>query len=111
MPTIKPIPKRLLKDSIEYEEYQGNSNFGESWGEKETIDFVRFEPKTAIRVNDKGEEIQTTGIIFLDAINTPKFKALKVKSKVTCNGDTMRVHACNPYSAFKGIHHYEVEVV
>jgi hypothetical protein len=111
MPFIKPIPKYLLCHSIEYEEYLGQGNFGESWGDKETIDFVRFEPKISLRTDANGQEIQTTGIIFLDAVNTPNFKPLKVKSKVTFNGSEMRVHACKPFYAFDSIHHYEVEVV
>jgi hypothetical protein len=111
VPIIRPIPKQLLIHSIVYEEYLGQGNFGESWGDPETIDCVRFEPKTAIRMDANGEEIETQGIIFLDAVNTPNCKPLKVKSKVTFNGIEMRVHACNPYYGFNQVHHYEVEVV
>ena len=111
MSIIRPIPKRLLCHSIEYQEYLGQGNFGESWGDPETIDCVRFEPKTAIRMDANGEEIETQGIIFMDTVNTPNCKPLKVKSKVTFNGIEMRVHACHPYYGFNQVHHYEVEVV
>lgn len=108
---VRPIPRRLLTDSIIYQEYAGTESFGDTFLEPETIDNVRFEPSAVIRIDGNGEQIQTQGRIFLDALNTPQFKPLKIKSKVTFNGNEMRVHASNSYSSFNKIHHLEIEVV
>lgn len=113
---LHPIPKRNLIHTITYEEYKGEDPFGgggDDFAESETLSRVLFQPKSSLRRDGNGEEIQLTGIIFLDAKNTPDFKPLIEKSRITFNGKDMRVNACKPLYAFdpKTPHHYEIEVV
>ena len=110
---VKPIPKELLIHEVDYEEYKGTGNFGDEWEDSVTIDHVRFEPETKITRDANGEEVKTQGTLFLDAVNTPKFRQMKVNSKVTFDGQEMRVNACDVLYAFDPDtpHHYEVELI
>jgi hypothetical protein len=109
---IRPIPKKLLIHSIEYEEFLGDGPFGEEYAEKETISNVLVHPKTLIHRDEKNEEIQINAVIFLDAVNTPNFKPLTIKSKVYFNGREWRVYQCEPYYTLNPDvpHHYEVMI-
>lgn len=109
---IKPIPKRLLIHTIEYEEFVKDGSFGEEFAPRESIESVLVQPKTEIRRDMYQEEIQIDAVIFLDAVNTPKFKPLKEKSKVHFNGREWRVVACDALYTFNPAipHHYEVKI-
>lgn len=109
---IKPIPKRLLIHTIEYEEFVKDGSFGEEFAPRETIRNVLVQPKTEIRRDMYQEEIQIDAVIFLDAANTPGFKPLKEKSIVHFNGREWRVVACDALYAFdpEKPHHYEVKI-
>lgn len=109
---IKPIPKKLLIHSIEYEEFKEDGSFGEEFEPRETIGNVLVQPKTEIRRDLYEEEVQINAVIFLDATNTPKFKPLKEKSKVHFNGREWRVVSCDALYAFDPAkpHHYEVKI-
>ncbi|WP_017728499.1 putative minor capsid protein [Halalkalibacterium ligniniphilum] len=109
---IKPIPRRFLIHSIEYEEFVRDGSFGEEFAPSETISFVLVQPKSELKRDSNGEEVQVQGVIFLDAVNTPKFKRLREKSKVKFNGNDYRIVACDALYAFKSNtpHHYEVDI-
>lgn len=109
---IKPIPKRLLIHTIEYEEFVKDGSFGEEFAPSETMTGVLVQPKTEIRRDEIQEEVQINAVIFLDATNTPKFKPLKEKSKVHFNGREWRVVACETLFTFNPDkpHHYEVKI-
>ncbi|AST94411.1 hypothetical protein BC6307_17940 [Sutcliffiella cohnii] len=113
MVRIKPIPKRLLIHIIEYEEFIRDGSFGEEFAPKETISFVLVQPKSELKRDSNGEEVQTRGIIFLDSVNTPKFRRLREKSKIRFKEIEFRVVACDALYALDPIipHHYEVSVV
>ncbi|MET3504944.1 putative minor capsid protein [Halalkalibacter oceani] len=109
---IRPIPKRVLIHSIEYEEFVRDGSFGDEFAPAETISFVLVQPKAELRRDGTGEEVQVQGVIFLDAVNTPNFKRLREKSKVHFNGHDYRVVACDALYALdpKTPHHYEVDI-
>lgn len=109
---IKPIPKRVLIHTIEYEEFLKDGSFGEEFAPRESISGVLVQPKTEIRRDEIQEEIQIDAVIFLDAVNTPGFKPLKEKSKVHFGGREWRVVSCAALYTFNPDqpHHYEVKV-
>lgn len=110
---IKPIPKRMLVHTIIYEEYEEEGPFGGGdFADPITIEGVRVEPSSSIRQNSNGEEIVLKGTVFLDAQNTPLYRKLKEKSKVTFGDDDYRVHQCQALFALDGVtpHHFEVEL-
>ena len=113
MAVIKAIPKKLLMHIIEYEEFLKDGSFGEQFATMESISFVLVQPKTEMRRDANNEEVQINAIVFLDAVNTPKFKPLKEKSKVHFQGREWRVNACDALFAFNPTvpHHYEVGLV
>ncbi len=99
--------------TIEYEEFVRDGSFGDEHAPVETISFVLVQPKSELKRDSNGEEVQTKGTIFLDAVNTPKFKPLKEKSKIRFKGTDYRVIACEALYALNPDvpHHYEVSVV
>jgi len=107
---IKPIPERLLIHTIQYEEFTRDGAFGEEFKPIVTIPFVLVQPKTQIRRNDAGEEIEIKAIVFIDALNTPNAQPLKEKSKVYFNNREWRVKSCESLYALNPTapHHYEV---
>ncbi|MED1602604.1 putative minor capsid protein [Alkalihalophilus marmarensis] len=110
---LKPIPKRLLIHTIIYEEYRGDSTFGgNDFSPPEDIPFVLVQPKSELRRDATGVEIQIKGTIFLDAKNTPNFKRLKEESRIKFNGEDYRVVGCDAlYTTDPNTpHHFEVDV-
>lgn len=110
---IKPIPKKLLIHTIEYEEFKEDGSFGKVYLPKETISNVLVQPRTEIRRDSNNEEVEIQAIVFLDAVNTPLFKPLKEKSKIHFNGRVWRVASCEHLFTFDSArpHHYEVGIV
>ncbi|MBG9785625.1 putative minor capsid protein [Shouchella lehensis] len=110
---IRPIDKRLLIHQIIYEEFEEEGPFGGGgFAQPLPIDRVRVEPSSSFRQDSNGEEIALKATVFLDAKNTPLFRKLKEKSKVTFGDDDYRVHQCQALFALDGVtpHHYEVEL-
>lgn len=109
---IKPIPRKLLIHTIEYEEFVKDGSFGEEFAPVETLTRVLVQPKTEIMRDSYQEEIQIDAIVFLDSVNTPNFKRLKEKSKVHFGEREWRVVACDALYTFDPAipHHYEVKL-
>lgn len=109
---IRPIPKKLLIHSIEYEEFKEDGSFGEEFHPIETITNVLVQPRTEIRRDYNNEEVEIQAVIFLDAVNTPIFKPLREKSKVHFNGRVWRVVSCEHLFTFdfSTPHHFEVGI-
>ncbi|MEK4825128.1 putative minor capsid protein [Niallia sp. FSL W8-0951] len=110
---IPPIPKKLLIHTIEYEEFVKDGSFGEEFAPTETISYVLVQPSSKLRRDGNGEEVQTLGVVFLDAVNTPNFKRLKEKSKVRFKKKDYRVIECESLYALDPDtpHHYEVSLI
>lgn len=113
MAKVKPIPKKLLIHTIKYEEFLRDGSFGEEFAPTETISFVLVQPSSKLRRDGNGEEVQTLGVVFLDAVNTPNFKPLKEKSKVRFKEKDYRVIECESLYALDPDmpHHYEVNLI
>src|SRR5690606_4069498 len=109
---IEPIPISLLIHSIEYEEFIKVSTYDKEYKPVEIIDNVLVQPIVSIKKDSRGQEVQTKAVIFLDSVNTPNCKELKVDSKITFGSLSGTVIACEPLYTFDTItpHHYEVTI-
>lgn len=67
---IKPIPKRLLPHSCTYKEYLENTGEGDEWGEDTSLNFVKIEEKTQLKVTSNGREVVGNARLFYDLTNS-----------------------------------------
>lgn len=108
---VKPIPKSFLIHEVQYEEYAGNSGWGESYKPSVTLKNVRIESISSITRSNTTELKNFKALLYYDTVNssaTGDFQ-FNEKSKVTFNGETMYVNKVNPVYGFS-LHHYEVEL-
>ena len=109
---IKPIPLPLLIHSVTYEEYAGNSGWGETYLPPVTLENVLVQPVSNISRSNISEEKRYKAILFFDMIHSTPKVTFKEKSRVTFNGETMTVQKVNTlYALSKTPHHIEVELV
>ena len=96
---IKPIPKRLLEDTIKIN--------GTSYS------YVRVEPTNKVVTTLYGEMVESDYLIFIDKVNTPDYETLKNLIDEDCvieYQDKFRtVRNVDILKAF-GEHHMEVYV-
>lgn len=112
MPGIRPIPRKLLPHTIQYEEYTGGDGWGDEYAPAITINYVRVEPSTYLKRSTSQEEILAKNIVFIDRVSSSPFIMLKEKGRVIFNGTEYEVHKVNPFYTFSNtIHHIEVELV
>lgn len=112
MRSIRPIPKKMLIHSIQYEEYIGDERWGDKWADPVTINHVLVQPATSLSRGSNSEDVVAQHVLYIDRKHSSKFPHMTEKSKVTFEGDTWEVHKVNPYYAFGSIpHHYENELV
>lgn len=67
---IKPIPKRLLPNSVIYKPYIADSGEGASYGTSITLTNVKVEEKKQLFANRDGKEIVGNAILFYDYVNS-----------------------------------------
>ena len=92
MGDIRSIPSRLLIHTIEYQEFKGEGTYGPEYEAPEKIGNVLVQMSTEIVIDStSGEEVQAKGVIYLDPVNTPNYKPLKVKSIVRFQGEQYMV--------------------
>lgn len=109
---VKPIPQKLLPDTVTYEEYDGNERWGDDWKPPVTLLHVRFQEMSTLSISNIREQREFKSLLFFDVVNS-RFSGsfeFKEKSKVTFNGQSYVVNKVNPIHAFK-LHHYEVELI
>ena len=107
---IKPIPKRLLPHSAIYKEYLGNTGEGDSWGEDNSLDFIKIEEKMQLKVTSNGREVVGNARMFYDLVSSSGLNTKPVEnSLIIYNGkeykiinvDVLCADSANP-------HHYEM---
>lgn len=109
MAKIKPIPKKLLTHTIQYEEWFNDDGYGSSYKNPITINFVRVDPSSAIARSNIRDDVEANSVIFIDRIYSQPFIELKEKSRVTFEGKPFEVTKTNPFYDFLEVpHHYEV---
>lgn len=106
-----PIPKRLLPSRAEVrvpEEEDGRQGFSD----KRLLLGVRYEQRASVRATDYQLQDATTGLLFIDAVNTAGATELPAGSLVSVDGATeCCVASCTRYVDERGhVHHWEVEL-
>lgn len=108
---IRPIPMHLLIHEAEYEEFQEDSRYGESFYPAVTLQNVRVNFESSLKTSGNTESKNIKATMFFDLINssaTGEFE-FREKSKVTFNGLVMQIQKINPIYTDQ-LHHYEVEL-
>ena len=99
-----PIPKRLLPSRAEVrvpEEVDGRQGFSD----KRLLLGVRYEQRASVRATDYQLQDATTGLLFIDAVNTAGAMELPAGATECC------VASCTRYVDERGhVHHWEVEL-
>lgn len=111
MVKVKPIPKKVLPHSIEYERYSGEGRNGPTYDMAITVKNVRIEPTSEKIVDGNGEQIQLKSKLFIDAVNSTPAVHLKAKSIVHFNGNDYYIQSVAPYYANStNVHHWELRL-
>ncbi len=110
VPTIKPIPKNLLTDTIAYKPIL--SDQGDGWnseyGEEQEISFVRVEPATSMNRSSDSQGRQANDIVFIDRNHSSFFPTDAKAGDLINDREVTRV---KKLKTFDEIHHLEIEVV
>lgn len=106
---VKPIPLHLLIHTVEYHEYDPNSQFQDSYKTPVSIEFVRVEPSNKLITNSNGESITSKATLFVDATFSNPIPSFVEKSKILFEGKEYYVHAVDTlYAISKTPHHWEL---
>lgn len=106
-----PIPKRLLPSAAEARvptEEGGRQGLSAPF----RLDGVRYEQKASVRATDYQLQDGTSGLLFVDAVNTAGARELPAGSLVSVDGAAeCCVASCTRYVDERGhVHHWEVEL-
>ena len=113
MPIIKPIPRVLLNQNVEYEKFvEGDDWSGGPYHEPSiTLENVRVQYSTDLNRNNNSEDITYKALLFFDMTHSrPKNVEFTENSKVNVDGQIMYIKEIHPIRSFK-LHHYELVLV
>lgn len=109
---VRPIPRKLLPDTVIYREFDEDSRYGEIFKEPVTLSFVRVEELTARQLSSLSDDVKHTHKLFYDAVtseSTGPFQFLP-KSKVMYEGLELTIQKSISLKSFNTIHHWEVDL-
>lgn len=107
---MKPIPKRMLVNSVSYAEYQSDTGEGSSFGTPLTLSYVKIDEQKVLSNGLGGVEILGNAMLFYDLKNSSGLTSEPInESKITFgnrtyvvkNVDVLRENSNTP-------HHYEI---
>lgn len=105
---VKPIPKKLLKSSILYEEFV-EDDWGARFLAQIEITNVRLEPINSVFRSNIKDDVEGSTLLFVDRTFSKPYIRLKERSKVTFQGIEYEVMKVNEYFDDQPtIHHYEI---
>lgn len=107
---MKPIPKRLLPNSVTYEEYLGNTGEGVNYKKRVELQNVKIEEKLQFKSTSNGKEIVGNARLFYDLVNSSGLAEKPInESKIVFEGHTYHIVDTDVLRADSNIpHHYEV---
>jgi Minor capsid protein len=112
MVKVKPIPKKLLPHTIEYERFTGEGRNGPTYDMAVTVKNVRMEPTSEKSIDNNGEQIQLKSKLFIDAVNSSPLIDLKEKSVVHFDEKDYYVQSIATfYTNTVLVHHWELGLV
>ena len=107
---MKPIPKRMLVNSVTYEEYVNDTGEGSYYKTPITLNNVKIDEQKQFSYTNNGKEVVGNGMLFYDLINSTGLTNNPInESIITFNGkkytikdlDILRANDNEP-------HHYEI---
>lgn len=109
---MRPIPKVLLKDTIQYYELDKSNRYEGVFKTPITITNVLINyKKSVIKSNPANQQKSTKGTLFIDVVNSNPVIEMSYGSKIVdADGREYFVSAVYPVQAFL-LHHYEVELM
>ena len=109
---IPPIPLDLLPSTASVRVPDDAADRGGAFLEPVTVTNVRFERSANIRHTDYQLQDTTTGVLFVDALQSGGAFEIPAGSKVSVDGGPwMSVSRCRAFEEFSGqVHHWEIEL-
>jgi hypothetical protein len=107
----RPIPKRLLIHSVEYQPPQDDGGWNSAPEPPVTISHVRISaPTTGEFVSRSAikDNIEVRFVMFVDAVHSTPTVTIEERGKVTWNGQTYEVVRVSPMYGASRLHHVEV---
>jgi hypothetical protein len=106
---MRPIPLRLLKDTIQYYELNKSDRYEGSYKQPIEIKNVLINLTKTVKKSTPADQTKAQkGSMFMDAINTKPFIELQYGSKIVDqDGNEFYLLESKAVQAFK-LHHYEV---
>lgn len=108
---IKPIPKAVLKHTVQYKEYIGESRYGKEYKESITLHKVLVQPISGINKTANVNTVMYNTLMFYDCTNSqPSNVEFTKESLIIFNGREMEISKVSPMYAFD-LHHYEIGLI
>lgn len=115
---IRPIPRIMMPDTIQYSQLGADSRYGNTYSAPITIKYCRIVPKSQLKFSQQAEQVDFNSMLFIDPHTSKQLGANdselditiepKEKDKVTLNGQDYEIVNANPYYINSGVlHHYE----
>jgi hypothetical protein len=108
-----PIPMRVLTSSVRVRIPVDGAGGYKEYADPATIGNVRYELASGVRPTSYQLQDGTTGVLFIDALNSVGAFDVPAGSLVSVDGAEAEccVAACRRYEGFGGrVHHWEVEL-
>lgn len=104
---VRPIPKRLLRETIAVRMPDAEGGYGDAL----TIEHVRFDRVQGMCADEHRSADAGAGTIYIDAMNSRGAFEVPAGSRVDIDGASLAVAKCTRFCGLGGtIHHWELEV-
>jgi hypothetical protein len=107
---MKPIPTKMLPQSVVYNAYVSNTGEGSSFGTSITLTNVKMEEVKQLSRTNNGIEVIGNAMLFYDCVNSNGLTAKPLnESKITYDSHIYHIISTDIlYSEDSTPHHYEI---
>lgn len=106
---LKPIPKKLLPNSVDYYEYVKDTGEGSSFDTKVTLTNVKIDEQLQFIYGSNGREVVGNAMLYYDLENSSGLSDKPLnESKVVFDDRTYYVVDTDILRADETPHHYEI---
>lgn len=107
---LRPIPKRMLPNTVNYKAYIPDTGEGASYGNDTSLKYVKMEERKQLRQTANGNEVVGNAMMFYDVVNSTGLTGVPAphskiiygsKTYYIVDTDVLRGNNDNP-------HHYEI---
>lgn len=93
---LKPIPARMLKDTVVLKVPTGNDRWGHETFEEYTINNVHLQSDNVTKLSNNNTEVTLTGVLFIDGTRSvPRYDIDGLQLQAHNTGSTMRAIVYN----------------